>query len=136
MNFDEKTIHILKIIWKNIYFLTFNSWKFHSLLKQIILYLLKSCGKIHQIFSKANRCFHFFKQINNSCHVCIKATKAVPPYSRAKIVRKGSGSANNSDFAVDSELDRFAKYSLSKAKIGSILRNSCYYFQLIVIKQK
>jgi hypothetical protein len=52
----------------------------------------------------------------------IKAKIAVPPYSRAKIVGKGSGSANNLDnFAVELDIDRFAKYSLSKAKIGSIL---------------
>ncbi len=52
----------------------------------------------------------------------IKAIKAVPPYSRAKNVGKGSASANNSDnFAVELDVDRFAKYSISKAKIGSIL---------------
>ncbi len=51
-----------------------------------------------------------------------KAIKAVPPYSRAKIDGKGSGSANNSDkFAVELHVDRFAEYSSFKAKIGSIL---------------
>jgi hypothetical protein len=50
------------------------------------------------------------------------AIKAVPPYSRVKIDGKGSGSANNSDNSVVRlDIDRFAKYSLSKAKIGSIL---------------
>jgi hypothetical protein len=52
----------------------------------------------------------------------MKAIKAIPPYSRFKIVGKGSGSANNSDnFAVELHVDRFAEYSLFKAKIGSIL---------------
>jgi hypothetical protein len=48
----------------------------------------------------------------------IKAIKTVPPYSRAKTVRKGSGSANNSNNpTVKSIIDRFAKYSVFKAKI-------------------
>jgi hypothetical protein len=51
-----------------------------------------------------------------------KAKDAVPPYSRTKIVGKGSGSANNLDnSAVESYKDQFAKYSSSKARIGSIL---------------
>ncbi len=42
----------------------------------------------------------------------IKATKAVPTYSRAKIVGKGSESANKPDNpALELDEDRFAKYS-------------------------
>jgi hypothetical protein len=51
-----------------------------------------------------------------------KAKVAIPPYSKAKIVGKGSGSANKTDNPpVELDVNTFAKYLLFKARIGSIL---------------
>jgi hypothetical protein len=84
--------------------------------------VMSVAAKFIRYFLKSTDVFFFLTRIMTAEIFVTKAIKAVPPYSRAKIDGKGSGSANNSDkFAVELYVDRFAEYSSFKAKIGSIL---------------
>jgi hypothetical protein len=78
--------------------------------------------KLMRYFLKSANVLLFLIRITMAHIFVTKAKDAVPPYSKAKIVTKGSESANKSDnSAVELDEDKFAKYSSFKARIGSIL---------------
>jgi hypothetical protein len=78
--------------------------------------------KLMRYFLKSANVLLFLIRIIMAHIFVTKAKDEVPPYSRAKIVGKGSDSANNSgNSAVELHEYKFAKYSSFKARIGSIL---------------
>jgi hypothetical protein len=82
---------------------------------------ISAAAKFNKYFLKSADIFIFLTRIMTDIFVT-KATKAIPPYSRAKAVGKGSGSANKFDnSAVELDIDRFASLLVFKANIGSIL---------------
>ncbi len=88
---------------------------------------MSAADKFIRYFLKSADVFIFLTRITTANIFVTKAKDVVPPYSRAKIVGKGSGSANNSDnWAVELPKDKFAEYSSFEARIGSILKTSVF----------
>jgi hypothetical protein len=61
---------------------------------------MSAAAKFIRYFLKSADVFIFLTRIMTANILVMKAKEAIPPYSRAKIVGKGSGSANKLDNSV------------------------------------